>query len=217
MLSLSRGVLVIPITYLVLIDGPLRWLFGLIALAVITDWFDGRLARWSHTVSDWGKVLDPLADKLMAVSVTLALVIRGSLPAWFIGLVGTRDVLIVLGGVLLARRTGHVFMSLWSGKVAVTALAVTVVAALFHADPPVLEVCIWVTTGLLLYSFGRYLVRALRVLRDGVDPVAAGLDGEAGRTIAQVHQPPEGAAPSTGSADISTVPDASVSDASVRS
>lgn len=45
MLSLSRAVLVVPITYLILVDGSKAWLIGLVILAALTDWFDGRLAR----------------------------------------------------------------------------------------------------------------------------------------------------------------------------
>lgn len=194
-ISLSRVVLVVPITYLILIDGPMRWIFGLIFLGMLTDFFDGRVARWSGTVSEWGKVLDPVADKLAAAAVTVALVFRSpeagpTLPLWFLGLIIVRDGSIVLGGILIARRTGEVLMSIWWGKVAVTALSITVLAALLKADQPVMQVCIWITTVLMGYAFILYILRFLRVWRDGVSPATAGLDGEGGRTVASVQ--PEG-------------------------
>ena len=170
-LSLLRVVVVIPIVWLILTDGPMGWLFGLIAFGIVTDFFDGRLARWTRSVSDWGKVLDPLADKVAAASITFALAVReppaetASLPYWLLGLIVFRDALIVAGGVVLARRTGQVVMSLWSGKVAVTALAVTILAALLQADVPVLMACVYLTAALLLYSFVRYVIRFLRLLR----------------------------------------------------
>ena len=173
LLSVLRLVLVVPITYLILVDGPLSWVFGLILLALMTDWFDGRVARWSRTVSEWGKVLDPLADKVAGAAVVLALVVRGALPLWFLGVLIGRDLIIVLGGVVLARRTGQVVMSVWMGKVAVTALAITVLAALLRADEPVLAACLWITTGLLLYSFVLYAVRFARLIRRGPAPVVA--------------------------------------------
>ena len=66
--------------------GPM---FGLIALAIATDFFDGKVARWSHTVSEWGKVLDATADKLAAAAVCTALLLRPEeagprLPLWFV-------------------------------------------------------------------------------------------------------------------------------------
>ncbi len=166
-LSLIRLVLVVPITYLVLVDGSLPVLFSLCLLAIITDFFDGRIARWSDTVSSWGKVLDPLADKAAAGMVTLALVIRGSLPVWFVALIVVRDVVIFLGGVILARRTARVPASMWWGKVAVTVLAITVLAALLKADQPVLDLFILATSGLLVFSFVLYLIRFVRLYRYG--------------------------------------------------
>lgn len=167
-LSLVRLVLVGPITYLIVIDGRLDWLFGLIMVSVFTDWLDGRVARWTHTVSAWGKVLDPLADKVSALAIVSALVFRPvepTLPLWFLGVIIGRDLSIVAGGLIMARRTGRIAVSAWIGKAAVAWIALTVLAAVLKADPPILQACIWITTGLLVLSFGIYLGRFLRVLR----------------------------------------------------
>lgn len=192
MLSLLRVVLVIPLTYLILVDGSVAWIFGLIGVAILTDWFDGQVARWSHTVSEWGKVLDPVADKFAAAAVTVALVFRPpeagpTLPLWFLGLIVVRDACIVAGGIAIARRTGEVLMSIWWGKVAVTALAVTVLAALLKADPPIMQACLWATTALMVYAFVLYLLRFVRVWRSDALPSTLDLDGEGGRTIASIH------------------------------
>lgn len=168
MLSLFRFVLALPMGYLILIDQDNRYLLPILVLFLIaaaTDYFDGRLARWSHTVSDWGKVLDPLSDKFSATVVVLALVIRGSLPVWFFVLIAVRDLLIVLGGIYLGRRTGLVLMSIWSGKVAVTGVAITALAGLLRADPEILQFCIWATTALMIYSFIRYIFRFVQLHR----------------------------------------------------
>jgi CDP-diacylglycerol--glycerol-3-phosphate 3-phosphatidyltransferase len=188
MLSLLRVLLTIPITYLILVDGAKTWIFALIGVALLTDWFDGRVARWSHTVSDWGKVLDPLADKLAAAAVTLALTVRDVLPVWFLGSIVARDAVIVLGGVIVARRTGKVLMSLWLGKVAVTALAVTVLAALLEADPPVLQACLWTTTVLMAVAFLLYLIRFVQVFRTGAVPPEAGLQQSGTPSVSSVQQ-----------------------------
>ncbi len=188
MLSLFRLALVPPLAYLILIDGSKAWIFGLGAVAVLSDWFDGKLARWSKTVSEWGKVLDPLADKFAAAMVTLALVLQGSLPLWFLLIVVFRDATIVAGGFVLARRTGRVVMSIWMGKLAIGALAITVIAALLEADAPVLEVCIWVTTALMLYALLLYILRFFRLLREDSPTLTdAELDGGDGSTVASVQ------------------------------
>lgn len=165
MLSLSRGLLAMPLAYLIYIDGPIRWILGLCFAAIATDWFDGRVARWSHTVSDWGKVLDPVADKVGAVMVVCALTLRGSLPLWFLVLIFMRDILIVIGGISLARHTNVVWMSKGTGKFAIGALALTVLAALLKADPPVMQFCIWATVVLMIFSFLSYLYRYIQQMR----------------------------------------------------
>jgi cardiolipin synthase (CMP-forming) len=164
-LSLLRMALVVPVVYLILVDGPMPLLIGLIILVIVSDWIDGWVARSSHTVSEWGKVLDPLADKVAAAAVAVALVVRGAIPMWFLMLLLGRDMLILMGGTLLARRTGHVVMSMWSGKVAVFAVSITLLAAVLRADPPVLQFCIWTSTTLLVFSFMQYAVRFGRLLR----------------------------------------------------
>lgn len=167
-LSLVRVVLVVPITYLIVIDGPLDWIVGLILVAAFTDWVDGRLARWSHAVSEWGKVLDPLADKFAALMIVPALVFRGgehTLPLWLFLLVATRDLCIIAGGALIARRTRRITASSWVGKLAVAALALTVLAAILKADPPILQFCVWTTAVLMSLSFVVYTIRLIRILR----------------------------------------------------
>lgn len=158
-LSMVRLVIVLPAVWLLFVDGPLFWVMVLVLLAIATDYFDGRVARWSHTVSSWGKVLDPLADKIAGGLVVLALTLRGSLPPWFLALILVRDLVIFGGGIYLARRTSKIPSSIWSGKVAVTAIAVTVLAAILKADPEVMRFCLLATSALLGYSFLRYVVR----------------------------------------------------------
>lgn len=189
-LSLLRLALVPPLAYLIFIDGSKTWIFGLAGAAILSDWIDGKVARWSKSVSEWGKVLDPMADKFAAAMVTLALVLRGTLPLWFLLVVVARDLVIVVGGAVLARRTGQVLMSIWTGKFAVAALAITVLAALLEADPPVLEVCLIVTTVLMVYALVLYVVRFTRTLRSVTPTLTdAELDGDDGSMVANMPNP----------------------------
>ena len=179
-LSLSRVVLVVPIAQMVYAGGPVGWMFALIGVAIATDWFDGRVARWSGTVSEWGKVLDATADKVAAAAVTIALLTRPaeagpSLPLWFVALAVSRDALLGLGGLVQTRRLGRFTSSLWSGKVAVAALAATVVAALLAAPPPVLDALVGLTAAVMAVSIVKYGVRFAAIVRHG--PAALEADG----------------------------------------
>lgn len=164
MLSIARIFLTIPITYLILTDGSIVWILSLIAIAVCTDWFDGFVARWSKSVSEWGKVLDPLADKISASSVVLALVIQEKLPLWFLLVIVIRDVLIIVGGAVAAHRTRIVLASMLWGKIAVFMLSLTVLWALLEADRPLFQISMWITTVLFVYSFFLYVNRFVDVM-----------------------------------------------------
>ncbi|MEM6287649.1 MAG: CDP-alcohol phosphatidyltransferase family protein [Bacteroidota bacterium] len=194
LLSLSRAVLVVPIAWLVYRGGPIGPMFALIGLAIATDWFDGRVARWSDTVSEWGKVLDATADKIAAAAVTVALLTRPEaagpgLPLWFVALAIFRDALLSLGGLLQTRRLGRFTSSLWSGKVAVTALAVTVVAALLGAADAVMEALIGATAAIMAYSIVKYGIRFTAIMRHG--PAALEDDGTTLRNEHRVVPTPD--------------------------
>ncbi|MXW63386.1 MAG: CDP-alcohol phosphatidyltransferase family protein [Bacteroidetes bacterium SB0662_bin_6] len=172
-LSMGRVLLVVPVAWLIMVDGSLGWIFALLAVMIMSDWLDGRIARRAGRVSDWGKILDPLADKIAGIAIVLALALRGMLPVWFLMVLITRDLLILLGSGVLVRRTGRMEMSDWSGKVAVGAVAVTVLAALMRADDPVMRFCLFATTGLLAGSFAMYGVRYARLMKQSGPPAEA--------------------------------------------
>ncbi len=178
-LSILRMILGIPVFIVLLTRGPGDWIVvALVALAVVTDWMDGKVARWSDTVSEWGKILDPLADKITAALAILALAMRGDtvIAWWFLALIVIRDGLIVAGATRMSLRRRQVFMSLRSGKVAVAFLALLVAAVVLQADPPIPETLLWISTGLLVYSFVRYLFRYIRYMRS--EKAGHGVKGE---------------------------------------
>ena len=196
-LSLIRLVVVVPLAVLLWQDGPLEWLLGLALVAIVTDWIDGRVARWTRTVSEWGKVIDPVADKVAAVLTVSVLAFRPAepqLPLWFFGVVLGRDLLILTGGAVIARRSGKILMSAWAGKAASLWLAFTVLSIILKADPPVLNVCLWMATGLFVFSFGLYVVRYVRAVREspsGADPDRPASDDPSGPTRSPDAEAPE--------------------------
>jgi len=105
LLSFLR-ILLIPV-FVVLIVRPSTTTAGLILFSIVaaTDWVDGWVARRTGTVTELGKVLDPVADRLAMAAGLIALVIRGAFPLWAAALILVRDVAILaVGAVLLAGR-----------------------------------------------------------------------------------------------------------------
>jgi len=110
-----------------------RWrAIGIFGIAMLTDAIDGTIARRRHEVSPLGKVLDPIADKIMIDAIALTLTRTRGFPWWATGLLLARDLGIVLGSALLYRRRAEISMAHPSGKA--TTLALTGAMLLYAAD-----------------------------------------------------------------------------------
>ena len=124
-LSFFRVLLVIPIAYLLYLNLPPYRFYAaiLIIIAGLTDLFDGMLARKLNQVSDFGKIIDPIADKIGIGTVAVIVTMQGKLPPWFLIAVLLRDSLIFLGGLYIKKTKGVILQSNSSGKWAAAMLA----------------------------------------------------------------------------------------------
>lgn len=163
LITLVRIILV-PVIFWLLLSKRLDLAFVVFVIAGISDAVDGYLAKRYHWESVIGAHLDPLADKLLIVSVFLALGFSGDIPVWLVIAVVSRDILIVIA-VVLAWGLGHPLdVKPYRISKANTAAQITL-AALVLADGAfrlgwalAREVLIWVTLALTLASLGAYLV-----------------------------------------------------------
>jgi cardiolipin synthase len=78
---------------------------GILGLAGITDWLDGKLARMLHQESRLGQLLDPAADRLYIAAMLIALAVRGIIPWWLVGALAGRELCVGVALLLLQRRT----------------------------------------------------------------------------------------------------------------
>lgn len=97
-LTVLRIILTPVFLILFLSDDPLmvQISLGVFILAAITDWYDGWLARKFNYITEWGKFLDPLADKILTSTAFIALVILGVLELWMVVLIILRDIVVTL-------------------------------------------------------------------------------------------------------------------------
>ena len=160
-LTMLRVVL-IPVFLIVLYLGVPRanlWALGVFLLASLTDLADGQIARRCHQVTDFGKFMDPLADKCLVVAAMLWFVETGRLPAWALLIVIVRE-FAVSGLRMIAADAGRVIAAGWSGKVKTAATMVCICLMLFWTDVPLLDtVCTAVIVVTTLYSGMEYLVK----------------------------------------------------------
>ena len=108
------------------------WLYlalGVFIIASITDYIDGQIARKRNQISDFGKFLDPLADKLLTIAAMTVFCEWGKFPAWALMIVLTRE-FAVPGLRLVAVGKGKGIAAGWSGKVKTASTMVGLIAAM---------------------------------------------------------------------------------------
>jgi CDP-diacylglycerol--glycerol-3-phosphate 3-phosphatidyltransferase len=162
-LSFSRIFLLAPLAYFLFSAVPhnREWAAGVLVLAGITDFLDGYLARLLHQVTDFGKIIDPIADKIAAGGGSIMLVWVGAMPLWFVVVIVVRDLLILFGGIYIKSKKNIITQSNWPGKFAVTSVALVMLLSAL-AVPSLEEfrqVAIWVSVGLMAFSFFLYVQR----------------------------------------------------------
>ncbi len=129
-LTILRLFMVPAFVIAILQDGPGRfWAAGLFVLAGLTDVLDGYLARKWNQITDFGKLADPAADKMMQLSALVCLFIMDRLPGWILIIYAAKELLQIAGSLRLLNINKYVVYSKWSGKIATVLLfiAITVI------------------------------------------------------------------------------------------
>lgn len=142
------------------VSGLWMWIsLGLFVIASVTDFIDGQIARKCNQVSDFGKFLDPLADKLLTIAVMTVFCEWGRFPAWALMIVLTRE-FAVTGLRLVAVGKGTVIAAGWSGKVKTASTMIGLCAVLVFPQNAIL---LWVVTAVIMvttvYSGVEYFVK----------------------------------------------------------
>ncbi len=155
-LSLLRAVMAIP-TAVAMLSGHKTLAIVLFFISASTDYFDGYVARRRGEVSEFGRIADPVADKIyVAVAIILMLLLE-YVPLWLVVIVLARDLLILIGGVIIRRRTGEVLPSNWTGKWTVGSISVTLLLLYMEVPPPTTTIFLVLTVAMLALSLLLYV------------------------------------------------------------
>jgi len=172
LLSLSR-VLILPLVIIVHQNNDLRpdlLLVLLTVFIVFSDFLDGFLSRKLNQVTEIGKWLDPIADKVCAFVLFTYVWWIGLIPVWFYFLVIFRDLVILIGSYFIKKKRGKVAMSVMTGKVAVFIMSLYWISIVFFPDHESSTMILkYASTFMLLLSGGVYVVRGYRILKVGVE------------------------------------------------
>lgn len=159
-------------------DGALRWWAALLfVVAIASDGIDGHIARSRNLVTDLGKILDPIADKVLTGGALVALSILGELPWWVTIVVLVREIGITVHRFIVI--SDHVVAAAWMGKLKTLAQAVAISLALAP---------FWVLLGdWVLWVNGVFMtIAVLLTIASGIDYVVTAVRGS--RTDRQVKR-----------------------------
>ena len=158
--------LLTPMIVLLLLRGDFSWALLVFLLAGITDGLDGFLARSLREGTEFGRILDPVADKLLLSSSFLTLTFLGKLPVWLVLIVVGRDLLLILGSGLLLITTGRPgYPPSILGKLTMGLQALTVLGAMaVEEGSAYLPPLIWTTGAITILSGLDYLYRGATAL-----------------------------------------------------
>ena len=146
-------------------DGLLTGVLLLVSGA--TDVVDGAIARHFHMISDLGKVLDPVADKLTQTATLLCLLTRFRMMALPLGAMVVKEVYMGISGLMVVKKTGVVLGANWHGKAATVLLyAVMFLHVVWAGMPKALsDGAILACALMILLSFALYVVRNTKAMR----------------------------------------------------
>ena len=172
-LTLLRVVLIPVFVVLLLLEGGQNYTLRIAALIVFciasfTDFLDGQIARRNNLVTNFGKFMDPLADKLLVCSALICMIELGQLPSWYVITVIARE-FIISGFRLVAADNGIVIAASWWGKFKTTFQMFTVILLILNI--PALHTVTMIVAGiafvLTLVSLLDYIAKNSRVITEG--------------------------------------------------
>lgn len=139
----------------------------LLVLSGATDIADGFIARHFHMVSDLGKILDPIADKLTQAVMLGCLLTRFSTIWWLLGVLVVKETVMAIMGLVVIRRTGAVYSAAWHGKLATCVLYAVIFTHIVWFDIPAAVSGSLVLAGVaaILLSLTLYTIQNLQRIR----------------------------------------------------
>ncbi|MBQ4260071.1 MAG: CDP-diacylglycerol--glycerol-3-phosphate 3-phosphatidyltransferase [Lachnospiraceae bacterium] len=163
-LTIIRVIMILPFVILMLKEMNLAALLVFV-VASLTDLADGKIARKYNLVTNFGKFMDPLADKLLVCAALILLVELGRIPAWVVLIIISRE-FIISGFRLIASDNNVVIAASYWGKFKTVFQMIMV--CLMIADIPQLQIvttiCMWVALALTVISLVDYLVKNWSVM-----------------------------------------------------
>ena len=168
-------IILIPVFVVLFFKGRKMAALAVFCAASLTDMLDGYLARKLNQITDFGKLFDPLADKLMVLTAMVCQTFWGPLPLVAVIIVAAKELVMVLGGVFMLSKNVVVYSN-YFGKAAQVGFIASLVLSFFHdwflegnavlwgMTPDIL--LLWLTVALAIIAMGVYAAGAIKTIRN---------------------------------------------------
>lgn len=169
LLSIFRLCLIPIFVWLYCVEHQYLWTAGILVLSGITDIVDGFIARHFNAVSDIGKILDPIADKLTQGVMLICLCIRFPFIIALIVTMALKEIFVGITGLMAIHRTGKVQSAKWHGKIATILLYSTMILHVIWYNIPleVSSLLILICIGIVILSFVLYGIANIKAFKHG--------------------------------------------------
>ncbi|MBQ9033843.1 MAG: CDP-diacylglycerol--glycerol-3-phosphate 3-phosphatidyltransferase [Lachnospiraceae bacterium] len=147
-------------------NDSLKWVaLALFVIASLTDFADGYIARKYNLVTNFGKFMDPLADKILTISGMICLVELGRIPSWIVVIIVARE-FIISGFRLVAAENGVVIAANYWGKFKTTFQMIMIILMIMNSPQLqiVTNIVMWIALALTLISLWTYIMANKQVL-----------------------------------------------------
>lgn len=144
-------IILIPVFMILAYTGHMMAALVVYIIACLSDMADGYIARHYNQISNFGKFMDPLADKVLVLAAMCFFIENGQMPGWAVVIVLFRE-FAVSGLRLIAVEQGRVIAAAWSGKIKTGCTMVGLCAMLYTAHPLVNQIVTWVIVITTIYS-----------------------------------------------------------------
>ena len=141
--------------------------FVILGISLLTDAFDGYLARKLNQVTDLGKALDPIADKLTQGFLAIAIGLRYPIVFLVVGFFAAKEIYMGIMGLIIIRKQNYHLAAQWYGKVSTFVVDVILFLLLLNPNfgPKVVVVMTWIMMGVLTISLVGYIICHIRCLK----------------------------------------------------
>lgn len=172
-LTVLRVIMIPFFVVMLMLEGGMNQTYRYIAAAIFiiasfTDFLDGSIARKYNLVTNFGKFMDPLADKLLVCSALICLIELGQLPAWMVLIIISRE-FIISGFRLVASDNGVVIAASYWGKWKTVFQMISVILLIVNlpALSMVTNIALWIALALTVISLVDYIKKNIGILTEG--------------------------------------------------